>query len=150
MKKEIIIGQNQSNSLSTLIRYFSGEHYSVRIAANFEAMVKLEQEKPSDILIFSAELLPKELTPSLSALRKLCPKSKIIVTHSDSLLIKKQLGGLLPTVHLFDSHAENELPADMISLIEEKKSRPGLRTLLSTYLPQLEELGDLAPSWFLF
>jgi len=150
MKKEIIIGQNQSNSLSTLIRYFSGERYSVRIAANFEAMVKLEQEKPSDVLIFSAELLPKELTPSLTALRKLCLKSKIIVTHADGLLIKKQLSGLLPTVHLFDSHVETEMPTEMVSLIEEKKNRPALRTLLANYLPQLEELGELAPSWFLF
>ena len=150
MKKEIIIGQNQSNSLKTLLRYFSGERYSVRIAANFDAVVKLEQEKPSDLLIFSAELLPEAVTPSLTNLRKLIPESQIILTHTDSLIIKKQLGGLLPSIHLFDSHVDDELPADMVNLIEAKKKRPTLSSLFSSYLPHLEELDQLVPSWFLF
>ncbi len=150
MKKEIIIGQNQSNSLKTLIRYFAGERYSVRIAANFEAVVKLQQEKSSDLLIFSAELLPQEVTPTLTSLLNLAPESKIILTHTDNLAVKKQLGGLLPTLHMFDSHIQNQLPAEMVNVIEAKKKRPTLGNLITNYLPQLDDLDQLVPSWFLF
>ena len=64
MKKEIVIGQNQSNSLSTLIQYFSNEQYEIRIAPNFDAVVRLESEQQSDFLILSAKLLPMHFSIS--------------------------------------------------------------------------------------
>ena len=149
MKKEIIIGQSQSNSLSTIIQHFSSDQYELRIAPNIEAVIRLENEKPSDFLILSAQLLPEKITPTLSHLTTLSPQSQIILTHTDGLLIKKQLSGLLPNLQMFDSHLENDIPAEMIELFEEKSQRPTLNKLLSAYIPSKTTIAELVPSWLM-
>ena len=150
MKKEIVIGQNQSNSLRTLIQYFSNDQFEIRIAPNFDAVVRLESEKQSDFLILSAKLLPKEITPTLSRLTALSPQSQLILTHTDDLLIKKQLSGLFPSIQMFDSHLEDEIPAEMIELFEAKHKRPTLNGLLSNYIPNKATISELVPSWLMF
>ena len=150
MKKEIIIGQNRSTSLQTILHYFSNDQYAIRIAPNFDAVVRLESEKPSDYLILSAELLPKAITPTLSRLEALSPQSQLILTHTDSLLIKKQLSGLFPGIQMFDSHLEDELPKEMIELLESKDERPTLGAFLADYIPHKGVISQLVPSWLLF
>lgn len=150
MKKEIIIGQNRSSSLQTILHYFSNEQYAIRIAPNFDAVVRLESEKQSDYLILSTQLLPKTITPTLSRLQALSPQSQLILTHTDGLLIKKQLAGLFPSIQMFDSHLDNELPEEMIKLFEAKDKRPTLGAFLSDYIPNKTALTQLVPSWLMF